>query len=169
MCSTKCNLKFFPRSNELQYSSNRLKDEDEDEEDLRFCGSRSEPKDALEVDLDAEILDTPTKDDQVNFETAFEKVAKPHRVQNISDSKETTVHIDLDAEVNSLSVSLDESALPPVAQVLNHSLDRSADVNVDFVQEEIKEIEKFRFVHIASDLVTEGHGVIHFSQQLLKA
>ncbi len=161
VCSKKCNLKFYPNSYDAGDSSSRLEEEEEvarrqNEEDLRLYGSRPEPMDALEADVDTELPELPTRDSTTDFKTTFHEVKQVDRTESSSDNK-TSIYIDEKAEVSPLSAWLTHSALPSVGPERSHPLDRSAGSGVDPVEEEVREIERFRYVHLASGPVVDDH------------
>ena len=160
--SKKCHLKFYIEADNVEDSTSRL-DEEEDvarrqhEEDVRLYGSRSEPMDALEVDSDTESADSPTKNIITSYQTAFNEAKKPHKNESNSDNHEASIHIDGNAGVNPLSAWLTQSALPSVVPMCSHPLDQSTSPEVDLTNEETREIEKFRYVHLVSDSAIDGH------------
>lgn len=161
MRSTKCNLKFYPTLNDLDHSASRLKDEDEvarrqKEEDLRLYGSRIEPVDAREVDDDAQLADSPTEDITTDFETGFNEAEKAHKHTESKSNDDEASIIDGNGEVNPLSAWLTQSALPSVVPMPSHPLDQGASTEVDLIKQERKEIETFRYVHVASGAEVDG-------------
>ena len=159
--STKCKLEFDLTLNDLENSSSRLKDEDEvarrqKEEDLRLYGSRIEPVDALEVDDDAQLADSPTEDITTDFETYFNEAEKAHKKTESKSNDDEASIIDGNGEVNPMSAWLTQSALPSVVPMPSHPLDQGASTEADLVKQERKEIETFRYVHVASGAEVDG-------------
>ena len=151
-----CNLKFYPKSDDLAISSSRVEEEDEvarrqHEEDLRLYGSRIEPMDAVEMDAVRELPNTPKKDSTTDYEATLDVVEDASKTGSKSDNDEASIHINGNAETNPLSAWLTQSALPSVMPIGNHPLDLSAGTTVDLAKEELNEIEKFRNVHLASN------------------
>ena len=162
LCSKKCNLKFYPKPNETKDSSYKLNDEEEvarrqNEEDLRLYGSRPEPMDAIEMDSDPQPVFSPTRDKKLDLTAAFDETETLRRTGNVSDSDKTNMFSDERTKVSPLSAWLNNSALPSAARVSSHPLDERIDTDVDSVGEEIREIENFRYVHLASDSLTDAH------------
>lgn len=161
MSSKKCNLKFYPKRNELEGSSHKVDEEEEvarwqNEEDFRHYGSRSEPMDVLEMTSDAKVLDSPTKDSPVNFAAAFNERESLHKTGNFSESEKTSIYSNEHAKVSPLTAWLTESALPSVTRVCSPPLVERVGKEVDSLREEIREIENFRNVHLASDLLNDS-------------
>lgn len=155
-----CNLKFYPKSN-VEDSFHSMEEEEEvalrqNEEDLRLYGSRPEPADPLEVDLDTKPPMSPTEDNTRELNIAFDHVEAVHKTGGTSDYSEDSVYRERNSEVNPLSTWLTQSALPSVMPMFSHPLDQTACTKVDLVKEEVEEIERFRNVHIAWDLENGG-------------
>ena len=147
-CSKVCNLKFFPPLNDLGVPSSRLEEEVEvarrqNEEDLLLYGSRSEPVDAHEMDVHAGMIGSPTQITATDLESPFDEAKKARKIERNSD-----ISVDEHAEDNPLSTWLAQSALPSVIPLGSHPLDQIARTEVDPVEEEIREIEIFRTVHL---------------------
>lgn len=162
VCSKKCDLKFYPKPNELEDSSYAVDEEEEvarrqNEEDLRLYGSRPEPTDALEVISDPELLSSPSKNSTMGSMAAFDETENLRRTENVSDNEKTCIYSDERAKVSPLSAWLTKSALPSTTRACSHPLDETVDTNIDSVREEMREIEKFRNVHLASDPLTDAH------------
>ena len=151
VCSKVCNLKFFPPLNDLGISSSRLEEEVEvarrqNEEDLHLYGHRSEPVDAHEIDIHTGMIGSPTQITATDLETPFDKAKEARNIEGNSD-----ISVDGHAEDTPLSTWLAQSALPSVIPVGSHPLDQIAGTEVNPIEEEIKEIELFRTVHLASN------------------
>lgn len=162
MRSKKCNLKFYPKPDEPEDSSYEVDEEEEvarrqNEEDLRLYGSRPEPMDALEVNTDPELLSLPSKDNTMDFMAAFDETENLRRTENVSDNEKTSICSDERAKVSPLSAWLTKSALPSATRAWSHPLDETVGTNVDSLKEEIREVENFRSVHLASDPLTDAH------------
>ena len=143
--------------NDLGVSSSRLEEEVEvarrqNEEDLLLYGRRSEPVDALEIDVHTGMIDPPTQIAAMALETPFDEAKKAHNIEGNSDTS-----VDGHAEGNPLSTWLAQSALPSVVPLGSHPLDQIARTEIDPVKEEIKEIEMFRTVHLASGPEINGN------------
>ena len=156
MCSKKCNLKFYPISNDFEQSSSRLREENivarrQYEEDLRLYGSRFEPMDDIEVDVQTELAILPTKDFVTDLETTFDATEKVHKIETNPENEEASTYTDTNAGATPLSAWLTQSALPSVMPMRSHPLDQNPGTEVDLVKEEIREIEVFPNVHLASD------------------
>ena len=139
--------------NGLVVPSSRLEEEVEvarrqNEEDFRLYGSRSEPVDAHEIDVHTGITGSPTQITATDLESPFDEAKKAHNIKGNSGINEVNVPVDEHAEDNPLSTWLAQSALPSVIQVGSHPLDQIARTEVDPVEEEIREIEIFRTVHL---------------------
>ena len=155
-------MKFFPPLNDLEERSSRLEEAVEvarrqNEEDLHLYGSRSEPTDAHEVDIHTRMIISPTQITATDLETPFHEVEKAHNIESNSDMHEINVSVDGDAQVNPLSTWLAQSALPSVIPLGSHPLDQVVRTEVDPVKEEIREIETFRTVHLASGPEINGN------------
>lgn len=162
VCSKTCNLKFYPNLNDLEMSSTRLEEEGEVarrqyEEDLRLYGSRLEPMDDIEVDVMTELPNSPTKDVITDFETRFDGTEKVHEIESSSENDEASTYPDTKAGANPLSAWLTQSALPSVIPMHSHPVDQSSGPEVDLVTEESREIEVFRYVHLASHSEVGAH------------
>ena len=155
VCSKVCNLKFFPPLDDLGVLSSGFEEEVEvarrqNEEDLLLYGSRSEPVDAHEIDIHTGIIGLPTQIAAMDLETPLDEVKKVRNIEGNSGINEVNVSVDEHAEDNPLSTWLAQSALPSVIPAGSHPLNQIARTEVDPVQEEIREIEIFRTVHLAS-------------------
>lgn len=164
-CKT-CNLKFYPIWDKLENSSNRLEEEDQvaqrqNEEELRLYGSRPEPMDALEVDVDTQLVDLLTNDLTMDFKTALDEAENAHKetASNSDDENEdeANIYVDGNAGANPLSAWLTHSALPSVVPMQSHPLDQSIGTYFDLVEQEKKEIVVFRSVHLISNPESDGH------------
>lgn len=147
---------------DLGESSCRLEEEVEvtrrqNEEDLLLYGSRSEPVDAYEIDVHLGMIISPTRITATDLETPFDEAEKAHNIKGSSGINEVNVSVDGHAEGNPLSTWLAQSALPSVIPLGSHPLDQIARTEVDPVKEEIREIEIFRTVHLASGPEINGN------------
>ena len=152
-----CNLKFFPPLNDLGVSSTRLEEEVEvarrqNEEDLLLYGRRSEPVDAHEIDIYTGMIGSPTQITATDLEIPFDETKEARNIEGNSD-----ISVDGHAEDTPLSTWLAQSALPSVIPVGSHPLDQIARTEVDPVEEEIREIEIFRTVHLESGPEINGN------------
>ena len=157
LCSKNCNLQDYSGLIDQVDTSSKLEEEDEimqrqNEEDVRLYGSRSEPIDAFE-----DFAESPTKGITTDYEAPFDEAEKAYKTDSNAGSNEACIYNDESAEVNPLSAWLARSALPSVVPMRGHPLDHNAGIEVDTVKEEIREIEVFRNVHLASDPEIYGH------------
>ena len=127
------------------------------EEDFRLYGNRLEPMDDIEVDVQTELAISPTKDVITDLETTFDDTEKVHKIESNPESDDAGTYNNTNAGPNPLSAWLTQSALPSVIPMRSHPLDQSTGTAVDLVKEEIREIEVFRYVHLASDPEVGAH------------
>ena len=161
VCSKKCNLKFYPKTNDLEQSSSRLEEENEVarrqyEQDVRLYGNRSGPMDDIEVDIQTELANSPTKDVIRGLET-IDDIEEVHNIESNPEIDEANTYPDTNAGANPLSAWLAQSALPSVVPMRSHPLEQSPSTEVNLVKEEIKEIEVFRYVHLVSNPKVGAH------------
>lgn len=168
VCSKKCNLKFYPKTNDLEISSSSVEEENEVarrqyEEDLRLYGSRLEPMDDIEVDVMTALPNSPTmtefetRFDDTKKSTRFDYTEKVHKIETNSENNEASTYSDLKDGANPLSEWLTQSALPSVIPMRSHPVAQSSGTEIDLVKEESREIEVFRYVHLASDPPNGAH------------
>ena len=162
VCSKKCSLKFYPKLNDFEQSFSRLEDENEVarrqyDEDLRLYGSRLEPMDDIEEGVQTELAISPTKDIMTDLETTFDDKEKVPKIESNPENDEASTYTDTNTGPNPLSAWLTQSALPSVMPMRSHPLDQGPGTEVDLIKEEIREIEVFRNVHLASDPEIGAH------------
>ena len=150
-----CYLKFFPSSDTLEDSFNRVVVTEDDvarlqaEEDLRLYGDRPEPGDVVEVDEDTHLSGLPPKRTASEFEAA---VDRPAKVRKKGESKEfnyqAVTAMDWNSGASPLEAWLNESAIPSSASVNINEKQATDPPDKNPIAQEEEEIKVFRNVHI---------------------
>ena len=104
------------------------------------------------MDIHAGMIGSPTQITATDLETPFDEAKKARNIERSSD-----ISVDGHAGDTPLSTWLAQSALPSVIPLGSHPLDQIARTEVDPVQDEIREIEIFRTVHLASGPEINGN------------
>ncbi|CAD6582456.1 MAG: hypothetical protein ASARMPRED_000970 [Alectoria sarmentosa] len=104
-----------------------------------------EPLDALEVDVDAQLADSPSEHFATDFEFAFYETQNAHEEteNNSNDGDEASIYIYRKAGANPLPLWLTQSAVPSMVPMRSYPPDQTAGPEFDLVEQEIKEIEVF--------------------------
>lgn len=153
-----CGLNFYPKEDDLEEKLSQATILDEEdriarqqaEEDLRLYGSRFKPTDIAGVDEDIQF--PRPKRTASGFEAVVNRPAKIRKDSSEEDYKGGAVTaMDWNAGESPLSAWLNQSAIPSVVPAVNVFQDQTAGtLGLDPIEREVKEIEVFRNVHMAT-------------------
>ena len=161
-CSSElCNLRFFAEAGELEdiFGHVAVQDEEEQvakkqlEEDLCIYGTRPEPPGAVDVDEDEQLNKLPPKKRAADFEAG---VDRPVKARKKSESQiynyENVTAMDWNAGESPIMAWVNQSALPAAIPVHTSQTDSLASKDEELVEQEKKEIEIFKNVHVCDAL-----------------
>lgn len=111
------------------------------------------------MDVDTQLADLPSEDFATDFELAFYETQNAHEKteNNSNGGDEASIYIDRNAGAKPLSPWLTQSAVPSMVPMQSYPLDQIAGPLFDLVEQEIKEVEVFRNVHLVADPEVNGH------------
>lgn len=161
--SDACNLNFYPKEDDLQDSFGRIDVEEEGEkitrqqaeEDIRIYGRRPAPPLAVDFDENERLIGLPSERKDSELEAGVEH---PTRLRNRSDGRisnhENITAMDWNAGESPLSTWLNQSAIPATTPATmpfdNHHQDPRMSKSKELLNQEKKDIEVFKYVHIAT-------------------
>ena len=153
-----CGLNFYPKEDDLEEKLSQATILDEEdriarqqaEEDLRLYGSRFKPTDIAGVNEDIQF--PRPKRTASDFEAVVNRPAKIRKNSPEEEYKGGAVTaMDWNAGESPLSAWLNQSAIPSIVPTLNDLQDQTAGtLGLDPLEREMKEIEVFRNVHLAT-------------------
>ena len=153
-----CNLKFYAETGELGdiFGHVTVQDEEEQvaqqqaEEDLRIYGTRHEPLDAVDLDEDRLLSKLPQKRSALEFEAGVDCPAKARKKSESQPyNYENVTAMNWNAGESPLMAWVNQSAVPSVIPQDASQTDPSARKDEVLLQQEKKEIEVFKNVHVS--------------------
>lgn len=156
-----CNLRFYAEAGELEdiFGHVTVQDEEEEvaqkqlEEDLRIYGTRPEPSDAVDLDDKEQLSKLPPRRSASEFEAAVDRPAKARKKsQSRTYNYENVTAIDWNVGESPMMAWVNQSAVPAAIPLDTSQTDPLVSKDRELLQQEKKEIEIFKNVHVSDAL-----------------
>ena len=156
-----CNLRFYAEAGELEdiFGHVTVQDEEEQvaqkqlEEDLRIYGTRHEPSDAVDLDEDEQLSKLPPKRSASEFEAGVDRPAKARKKsESRTYNYENVTAMDWNAGESPMMAWVNQSAVPAAIPLDTSQTDSPVSKDEEPLQQEKKEIEIFKNVHVTDAL-----------------
>ena len=156
-----CNLRFYAEAGELEdiFGHVTVQDEEEEvaqkqlEEDLRIYGTRPEPSDAVDLDEKEQLSKLPPRRSASEFEAGVDRPAKARKKsQSRTYNYENVTAIDWNAGESPMMAWVNQSAVPAAIPLDTSQTDPLVSKDEELLQQEKKEIEIFKNVHVSDAL-----------------
>ena len=161
-CSSElCNLRVFAETGELEdiFGHVAVQDEEEQvakkqlEEDLCIYGTRPEPPGAVDLEKDEQLSKLPPKRRAAEFEAGVDRPAKARKKsESQTYNYENVTAMDWNAGESPIMAWVNQSAVPAAIPVHTLQTDPLASKDEELLEQEEKEIEIFKNVHVCEAL-----------------
>ena len=123
------------------------------EEDLRIYGTRHEPSDAVDLDEDEQLSKLPPKRSASEFEVGVDRPAKARKKSECRTyNYENVTAMDWNAGESPMMAWVNQSAVPAAIPLDTSQTDPPVSKDEELFQQEKKEIEIFKNVHVSDAL-----------------
>ena len=156
-----CNLKFYAEAGELEDTFGHVTVQDQEEqvaqkqveEDLRIYGTRHVPSDAVDLDEEEKLSKLPAKRSALEFEAGVDRPAKARKKsESRTYNYENITAMDWNAGESPMMAWVNQSAVPAAIPLGVSSTDPPVSKDEELLQQERKEIEIFKNVHVSDAL-----------------
>lgn len=161
-CSSElCNLRFYAEAGELEdiFGHVAVQDEEEQvakkqlEEDMCIYGTRHEPSGAIDRDEDEQLSKLPPKRSAAEFEAGVDRPAKARKKsESRTYNYENVTAMDWNAGESPIMAWVNQSAVPAAIPVHTSQTDPLVSKDEELLEQEEKEIEIFKNVHVCDAL-----------------